>query len=142
LLTVCAWWDGPLGREAVEAQLTADAARRPNRWIWVYHWPPVGSPTSWTGKRQYGDPDLREWIERFAPDMVLTGHVHQSPFVADGSWFDRVGSTWVFNAGNQRGPTPTRIEIDLDAGQATWVSLMGVETLDMASGVLPDRATL
>ena len=28
LITVCPWWDGPLGRTALEAQLAADAARR------------------------------------------------------------------------------------------------------------------
>ena len=28
LVTVCPWWDGPLGRAALEAQLAADAARR------------------------------------------------------------------------------------------------------------------
>src|SRR5580698_282248 len=35
LITICPWWDGPLGREEVVAQLTADAARRPATWIWV-----------------------------------------------------------------------------------------------------------
>ena len=44
LVTICPWWDGPLGRADVAAQLAADAARRPKRWIWVYHWPPLGSP--------------------------------------------------------------------------------------------------
>jgi len=48
LVTICPWWDGPLGREAVATQLAADATRRPARWIWVYHWPPLGSPTCWT----------------------------------------------------------------------------------------------
>ena len=48
LVTICPWWDGPIGREALEAQLAADAARRPARWIWIYHWPPLGSPTCWT----------------------------------------------------------------------------------------------
>ena len=55
LLTLCPWWDGPAGRAALQAQLARDAARRPARWIWVYHWPPAGSPTCWTGRRHYGD---------------------------------------------------------------------------------------
>ena len=29
LITICPWWDGPLGRAEVAAQLAADAARRP-----------------------------------------------------------------------------------------------------------------
>ena len=64
-ITVCPWWDGPLGRAEVVSQLVADAARRPDTWVWLYHWPPLGSPTCWTGRRDYGDPDLRGWIEEF-----------------------------------------------------------------------------
>ena len=51
LVTICPWWDGPISRAALETKLAADAANRPARWIWVYHWPPLGSPTCWTGRR-------------------------------------------------------------------------------------------
>lgn len=132
LVTVCPWWDGPIGKEAVEAQLAADAARRPARWVWVYHWPPLGSPTCWTGTKHYGDPDLAAWIDRFAPDVVLAGHVHEPPFKPGGSWHDRIGDTWVFNPGRQIGPIPTRIELDLAAGTATWFSLAGVDEVALA----------
>jgi Icc-related predicted phosphoesterase len=139
LVTVCPWWDGPLGREAVVAQLSADAARRPARWLWVYHWPPVGSPTCWTGQKSYGDTDLGGWIDEFAPDLVLAGHVHQSPFTEGGSWVDRIATTWVLNAGHQIGRVPARIELDLDAGTARWVSIMGVEEVDLTSATVPAR---
>jgi Icc-related predicted phosphoesterase len=139
LVTICPWWDGPIGRDAVAAQLATDAARRPARWVWVYHWPPTDSPTSWTGQRHYGDPDLAGWIGEHQPDMVLAGHVHGPPFKPDGSWNDRIGRTWVFNPGNQRGPLPTRIEIDLDAGTATWLSMMGIEHADLSSPVAAPR---
>ena len=119
LVTICPWWDGPLGRAALEARLEAEAAQRPARWIWVYHWPPLGSPTCWTGRRQYGDADVAEWIVRFRPDLVLAGHVHEPPFKPAGAWADRIGATWVFNAGRQIGPVPAHIEIDLDAGSAS-----------------------
>jgi Icc-related predicted phosphoesterase len=127
LVTICPWWDGPAGRDEVDALLRRDAARRPARWVWVYHWPPVDSPTSWTGKRYYGDADVLAWIDELRPDVVLTGHVHQSPFKPEGSWVDRIGDTWVFNAGNQIGRTPVRVEIDFDEGWATWFSMLGVE---------------
>jgi Icc-related predicted phosphoesterase len=139
LITVCPWWDGPAGRTAVDTQLAADAARRPARWIWVYHWPPAASPTSWTGTKFYGDPDLAIWIANYQPDMVLTGHVHEPPFKPGGSWADRIGDTWVFNAGRQIGGIPTRIEIDLGEQRATWVSLLGVDELDMRELAPPER---
>jgi Icc-related predicted phosphoesterase len=139
LVTICPWWDGPAGRAAVAAQLAADAARRPARWVWVYHWPPLGSPTSWTGRRHYGDADLVEWIEEHRPDIVLTGHVHEPPFKPDGSWADRMGDTWVFNPGRQIGSVPTRIELDLGDGHAFWISMLGVEELDLSDPTAPAR---
>lgn len=139
LISVVPWWDGPLGRSDVACQLAVDAVRRPARWIWLYHWPPLGSPTCWTGRRDYGDADVRDWIEEFGPDFVLTGHVHDSPFKIDGSWIDRVGSAWVCNAGHQIGRVPAHIELDFAAGQATWVSMMGRETVDLLESSVPAR---
>ena len=139
LVTICPWWDGPVGRDAVAAQLAADADRRPANWIWVYHWPPLGSPTCWTGRRHYGDEELGGWIDEHRPDLVLTGHVHDPPFKPDGAWADRIGDTWVFNPGRQTGPTPTYIEIDLDQRCATWMSLMGVEEISLAEHATPAR---
>ena len=139
LLTVCPWWDGPAGRARVEAQLEADAARRPRRWVWAHHWPPLRSTTSWTGSRDYGDADLRGWIDEHRPDMVLAGHVHESPFRPDGSWVDRIGDTWVFNAGHQIGRVPVHIELDLGAGWARWSSMLGAEEVDLGAATVPER---
>lgn len=139
LVTICPWWDGPEGRAALDAQLAADAARRPARWVWVYHWPPLGSPTCWTGRRDYGDASLVDWIKQHQPDMVLTGHVHQPPFKPDGAWADRIGDTWVFNAGHQIGPVPAHIEIDLTAGSASWRSMLGTEDLRLDEAKAPER---
>ena len=122
LVSAYGWWDGPHGRDALEAQLVVDAARRPAHWIWVYHAPPAGSPLAWDGRREFGDSEVLAWIERFQPDAVLAGHIHQAPFVDGGGWCDRVGSTRVFNAGQQPGPVPTHIVLDLDVGEARWVS--------------------
>ena len=139
LFTVCPWWDGPAGRDALVAQLARDAARRPSKWVWVYHWPPLGSPTCWTGRRHYGDEELGGWIDEHRPDVVLTGHVHDPPFKPDGAWADRIGDTWVFNAGRQIGPIPTRVELDLDEQRATWVSLLGIEEINLTDLVTPPR---
>lgn len=126
LLTICPWWDGPAGRAAVEQflaeQHAAFHARGGGRWLWAYHWPPPDLPVSWTGTRSYGDADLAGWIERFGPDLVLTGHVHQAPLARGGSWIARTGDTWVVNAGRQIGPRPSHIIVDLDAWSASWWS--------------------
>ena len=84
--------------------------------------------------------DLAAWIGRHQPDIVLTGHVHESPFKPAGAWADRIGNTWVFNAGRQMGPVPAHIAIDLQAGSAAWRSLMGDEALLLADARAPARS--
>jgi Icc-related predicted phosphoesterase len=133
MITVCPWWDGPRTREVVDRQFAGDALLASGRpWLWVYHAPPDESPTSWTGKRHYGDEALVEWIKQYQPDFVFCGHVHQSPFASKGAWLDRIGSTIVFNAGRQIGPIPTRITLDTEQGTAEWCSLAGDEALALA----------
>jgi len=139
LVTLCPFWDGPAGRARVAEQLAADSARDSPQHLWVYHWPPIGSPTSWTGRREYGDADLAGWIHEHRPDLVLAGHVHESPFKPDGAWADRVGRTWVFNPGNQIGHVPAHIVLDLDARRATWVSMLGTEEIDLVREAVPAR---
>jgi len=126
-ITICPWWDGPLGRDAVGAQLARDGEQRRARWIWIYHAPPDQSPVSWSGKGDLGDAELRTWIGQYQPDVVLTGHIHQSPFKSGGSWADRIGKTWVFNAGRQIGPVPTCVVIDLGLDRASWHSMDSAE---------------
>jgi len=132
LVSVWPWWDGPVGRARLESRIAAQADARaaagaddPERWIWVYHWPPPDLPVSWIGTRFYGDEDLAGWVERFGPDLVLTGHVHQSPWLDGGSWIASSGATTIVNGGRQIGAEPSRIVIDLDAWTATWTSYEG-----------------
>jgi predicted MPP superfamily phosphohydrolase len=121
-ITVCPWWDGELSRGEIETQLEREAALAHGRWIWIHHAPPDGARTCWTGRKFIGDEFLRKWIDRFQPDMVLSGHIHNAPFFEAGSWVDRIGRTWVFNTGRQIGPQPTSLTIDLDAMSAEWNS--------------------
>ena len=97
---------------------------------------------SWVGSKHIGDTDLVAWIEQHQPDMVLTGHIHQSPFRAGGSWVDRIGHTWVFNAGRQIGPVPTHVIIDTEAGRAEWFSLAGAEYVELAEPLVRPVAEL
>jgi Icc-related predicted phosphoesterase len=139
LISVCAWWEGPITQAELEAQLHEHATRRPEGgyWIWVYHSPPDASPTSWSGRRHYGDEVLNRLIDEHHPDLVLTGHVHESPFHPDGSWYDRIGTTLVCNAGRQQGPVPAHLIVDTgaDPGGDTvmWWSFEGSETIPLRS---------
>lgn len=139
-VSICPWWDGPASCAEVGAQLARDSARRGQRWIWVYHAPPDESPVSWAGQRHFGDAELLRWIRTYQPDVVLTGHIHQSPFRAGGSWVDQIGSTWVFNAGRQIGPNPAHVVIDLAEAEAMWYSLAGNEGVKLDAPLVRPRA--
>jgi Icc-related predicted phosphoesterase len=129
--TICPWWDGPRVKEQIGRQLQEAAATHRGRWIWIHHAPAANSPTSWGGARYFGDAELVQWIESHKPDMVLSGHVHQSPFIKDGSWFDRLGDTWVFNVGQQFGRPPAHIMLDLESNKAYWFSAAGEQSIDL-----------
>jgi Icc-related predicted phosphoesterase len=118
--TMCPWWDGPLTRGLVETQLERAAADRPDRWVWVHHAPPAETPLCSDGRRSFPDHDLTRWIRRYQPDLVLCGHIHQSPWVEGGSWYGRVGATWAFNAGHVRARVPPHIVIDTALDVADW----------------------
>lgn len=124
-ITVCPWWDGDKTRVDVAEQLRGDAHGRPSRWIWIYHFPPDDSPVSWIGSRHIGDRDLKGWISEHSPELVLTGHIHDSPFHDDGSWLARQGATWIINAGHMSGAQPAHAVIDTTAGTAEWWSPLG-----------------
>jgi Icc-related predicted phosphoesterase len=128
LFSVCPWWDGPLARERIGVQLERDAAVQKSRWIWVYHAPPAGSRIS-REFREFGEPELAQWIDQYRPDAVFCGHVHNAPFRHGGSWIDRRGATWVFNAGRQIGEVPTHIILNVEANDALWFSLEGPQTV-------------
>jgi Icc-related predicted phosphoesterase len=132
LFTVCPWWDGPLQRDAMSAQLAADSARERRRWVWVHHAPPDRSPVSWSGSRYFGDVELVRLIEQHRPDIVFSGHVHQSPFTEGGSWVDQIGSTWLFNVGHQYGAPPAHIVFNAEEDVALWFSAAGNEFVDLA----------
>jgi Icc-related predicted phosphoesterase len=136
IITVCPWWEGDDFRERTQMLLELDAAKVTKHWFWVHHNPPDQTPVSWTGKKYAGDRTLVEWIRTYQPDLVFSGHVHNAPFVGEGSWRSRIGKTWIFNPGKQIGSEPTHIRIDWEARTAAWHSIEGVERVDLNSGNL------
>lgn len=131
LISLCRWWDGPLAQEKLAAQLQRDAQEDRKHWFWVHHAPCSDSPTSWSGSRFVGDKVVRGWVEAHQPDMVFSGHIHQSPFTRNGSWVDRIGKTWVFNVGQYAGVPPAHIAVNTDLNEAVWISIAGIQSVSL-----------
>ena len=130
VFSVFPWWDGPETLERAVRRLEADAALPKQTWIWLHHNPPAGTPVAWTGRKCGGDAVATGWIERYQPDFVFSGHIHNAPFYGDGSWHARLGRSTIFNAGKQPGPEPARIILDLANRSAEWQSFEGSERVD------------
>ncbi|MEM9016446.1 MAG: metallophosphoesterase [Verrucomicrobiota bacterium] len=124
------WWSGDEEKARVENWLALQAGTGEKKLtIWVHHVPPSGARVSWTGKRDAGSETLAAWINRFEPDLVFSGHVHNAPYYApEGSWHDQVGGTLVINGGRQIGDQPVTVELEVDRGELRWCSLEGSET--------------
>lgn len=132
--SVCPWWDGPKTKEKFINWILNESQKiNSKKWIWIHHAPPKSSPVSWSGKKCMGDADLFELIELYQPFVVVSGHIHQSPFVKEGAWVDKIGKSWCFNAGRQIGAPPAFIAIDLASDQAFWLSAMGLQSIDLTS---------
>ncbi len=132
LITVCPWWDGEKTKLKMTRLLEDHSRSRQGlQWIWLHHAPPNGCRISWTGKRYGGDKYLNHLIERFAPDFVISGHIHTAPFYQAGGWIDRIGKCWVCNPGNQPGRIPTTIQLDLEKMTAVFDCCEGRESVNL-----------
>jgi len=135
MFTACPWWDGPASQAQIGRQLEQAAKDRPGRWIWIYHAPPAKSPIAWSGQRYFGDDALGRWIDQYQPDIVMCGHVHEAPFVSEGSWVDRIGATRVFNTGHYLGVPPAHVILDTHAQEAVWLSAAGTQAVHLTEAL-------
>ena len=63
--------------------------------VLVSHGPPYGTKTDMKSKDDHvGSKTLREFIKKYKPDVVITGHIHE----CDGR-SDRIGNTRIINPG-------------------------------------------
>ncbi len=139
-LSVLPWWDGPLKRQEIEDQLKTQSKQAEGKpWIWIYHPPPCDTQVSWDGRADHGDTFLKEWILQYRPWLILGGHIHNAPFVRNGSWIDQMEDTFLFNSGRQIGGVPTFTLIDTEAENAKWISIENAEQADLR-GTLQRRA--
>lgn len=122
LFSICPWWNGSHVRNAMVNMLKEHSKMDCENWVWLHHAPPMGSKISYTRKGNAGDPYVKKLVSRYKPDFLLCGHIHGAPYSQEGSWCDKIGDTWSFNAGKQTGEYPSNITIDLAQNTAEYTS--------------------
>lgn len=122
-ITLCPWGEAPVAEAALSQLLGAAAAPIDRPWIWVHHEPPAGARVSRDARQTGGNGALAQLVRRLRPDLVLSGHIHDAPFVRGGAWIDRMADTWLINPGRQPGEVPAHVVLDLDLDEARWSAL-------------------
>jgi Icc-related predicted phosphoesterase len=77
---------------------------RPGDTVYVLHSPPRDTACdTMMGGAHVGSRAIRAFVERHAPPLVLSGHIHEAPRVS-GAWRDRLGATTIVNPGQFGSP--------------------------------------
>jgi Icc-related predicted phosphoesterase len=94
-------------------------------WIAVDHYPPFRSRTN-----SGDDFQLNKQVIDFQPAIIVSGHMHQAPFVPNGSWHDTVNGTLCLNPGCLwNASDPCHIILDSKGRNATWIASGRTETI-------------
>ncbi|SDU18356.1 Predicted phosphoesterase [Verrucomicrobium sp. GAS474] len=100
---------------AVESLLTQGWQKRQELswcpWIVLAHNPPVHTAVAATPNDSGGSDHIRLWVERFQPDYLLSGHLHQAPDL--GSFRAELGQCLCLNPGYvEEAEMPSHITVD------------------------------
>jgi Icc-related predicted phosphoesterase len=112
-----------IGRDIPEIHLWEEGRKlreeRGCRWLVLHHEPPRHTRVG--GMR--GHFSLVSTIQRFQPDFVLSGHLHDQPFLPGGGFCDQIGKTFCFNPGQvhpRSSRTPNHIILNTSSGEGKW----------------------
>ncbi|MCC6356662.1 MAG: metallophosphoesterase [Verrucomicrobiae bacterium] len=126
LLTICpdTSVEGIAADRVVEGLLSEAAAKRarePMPWMVLHHEPPDGTPICCGAE---GNRSLADAVTRHQPDLVVTAHIHESPFRKDrgGRWHAWIGSTLLVNSG-QMPDRPWPCHFRIADNDITWRAL-------------------
>ena len=88
-------------------------------WLVLHHEPPCGTRVG----GHIGHLGVISDIDVHRPDYLLSGHLHQQPFVSGGAFQDRIGNTLCLNAGQVdpgSSATPNHIILETANGDIRW----------------------
>ena len=119
----------------LEEKLLSEGAKRRRElripWIVLHHDPPADTAVG----GMMGDPSFFYRIREYCPSFVLSGHLHDQPYV--GSFADKIDNTWCFNPGYplqsqvKKAKFPNHILLDLKQSTATWYATPPTGTLTL-----------
>lgn len=110
--------------EDIQAELEdlEHEAGDPLKTVFVVHTPPAYTALDQSfGDRHFGSQGIREWLRQGPKKLVLSGHIHESPFVG-GQWRETVDGTPCIQPGAWHDEEVCAAVVDLDdPTDAEWI---------------------
>ena len=127
LFTICPWWDGPITRDGIAAQLAEAAPSSRTQAVDLDPSRAAGQVADQLGRHPLFRRHRACAVDRRVPagHRVLAATCISRPSSRTAPGSTASATTWVFNAGQQFGAPPTHIIIDTEAGEALWFSSAG-----------------
>ncbi|MBI4138943.1 metallophosphoesterase [Candidatus Uhrbacteria bacterium] len=115
-------WDKP--EEEIEGELSKlETGSDPEKTIFVVHTPPAQTHLDQSfNDNHYGSLGMRRWLGKSRKHLVLSGHIHEAPFLNGGVWRETVDGTLCMQPGAWHDQGLCAIIFDLEnPGQAHWI---------------------
>lgn len=118
------------GWEKEEGEIFADLttleamATDPKKTIFVIHTPAQGTALDQSfGGQHFGSTAMRRWLTTSRKHLVLSGHIHEAPFVNGGTWREEVDGTLCMQPGAWHDEGLCAIVFDVEnPHDARWIS--------------------
>lgn len=111
--------------EHISADLAALEAKAgdPEKTIFVVHTPAHGTALDQSfGGQHYGSAAVRDWLTKSRKHLLLSGHIHEAPFVNGGVWREEVSGTLCMQPGAWHNEGLCAIVFDLEnPSDARWI---------------------
>ncbi|MEI7742108.1 MAG: hypothetical protein WCJ29_06485 [bacterium] len=110
--------------EMLEGLTKLERAADPAKTLFVIHQPPFNSRLDESfGGEHFGSSGISDWLTSSKKLAVLSGHVHEAPFVNGGFWQQSVSGTPCFQPGGWHEEGLCAIQFDLEhVESARWIN--------------------
>jgi Icc-related predicted phosphoesterase len=121
------FWQKPEEEILEDLKRLEAEAGDPATTVFVVHCPP--GPTSLDtsfGGQHFGSRAVRTWLAASTKRVVLSGHIHEAPFMPGGAWTEVIDGTPCYQPGGWHDEGLCAVLLDLDAPQeASWIQNLG-----------------
>ncbi len=115
-------WEKPES-EIYQDLISLDQSADPLKTVYVIHTPPAfcALDTSYNNQH-FGSQGVRQWLENSPKHLVLSGHIHEAPFINDQVWQQKINGTLCMQPGGWHDENLCAVIFDITKPeQSEWI---------------------